>query len=104
MSNKDSQSSRRLLRLIYPNLYDYLMEQLTAENIHPFDIQAMGRKMDSKVEIQILFGEDFAQELTRTFSEENLVNINSDFVDFCEEVQETCKETLIADYYKMVKP
>ncbi|WP_164669518.1 hypothetical protein [Virgibacillus doumboii] len=104
MKTKETKTSRKLLRAVYPKLYDHLLEELMSHNIHSYDVQITFEKAGSSVEIQVRFGERFTRELTRTFSEKNVHEIGDAFHDFCEEIKQACKETLIADYFKMVKP
>ncbi|RCW67025.1 hypothetical protein [Saliterribacillus persicus] len=104
MNSKTNPSSIKLLRSAYPQLYDYLIKELSAHNIHSFDIQATSRDIGTEVEIQVQFGEEFNNTYSKTFSKEKVTEINDAFSNFCEEIAETCKETLIADYFKMVKP
>jgi len=99
-----AQKRRRLLRIMYPNVYNYLIDKLKENNIHSFDVQMTARKIDSSVEIYVCFGERFTWEVTRTVSEKSLSEPDNTFKEFCEEIKEKCKETLVADYFKMVKP
>ncbi|RYG72603.1 hypothetical protein EU245_09740 [Lentibacillus lipolyticus] len=102
--SKQTKQNKKLLRTMYPGAYNVLIDKLKEHNIHSFDVQATARKTDSDYEVCVRFGEGFGQEMTRNFAEEALLEPDDDFAAFCEEIQKTCKETLIADYFKMVKP
>ncbi|TMN23077.1 hypothetical protein [Lentibacillus cibarius] len=104
MKTVQTKQNSNLLRTMYPSAYKCLIEKLQEHNIHSFDVQATARKKDAYVSVSVRFGERFGQEKIQDFPEKALHETDSDFAAFCEEVQKTCKEVLIADYFKMVKP
>lgn len=95
---------KQLLRTTHPAGYEQLLEELSTHNIHAFDVQATSSETENEVEVTVRFGEAFNQALTKVFSKGTVLEKNEAFTDFCKEVGDTCKETLIADYFKMVKP
>ncbi|MFD2761753.1 hypothetical protein [Lentibacillus juripiscarius] len=104
MKTAQTKQNSKLLRTMYPSAYQFLIEKLKEHNIHSFDVQATAKKTGSAYEVCVRFGEGFGQEMTCRFAEKALREPDDDFAAFCEEIQKTCKETLIADYFKMVKP
>ncbi|SER64134.1 hypothetical protein SAMN04487944_107109 [Gracilibacillus ureilyticus] len=88
----------------YPRLYEQLLKSLEEENIHSFDIEAYATEKDGQAEIEIRFGDNFQHVIKEKFSLNNLTEKNQDYLAFCTKTGETCKETLIQDYFKMVKP
>lgn len=103
MSFKKVPTKNELLQIAYPNLYEKLIEFLLIFNIHSYDVRATCRSIDDKIEIKIKFGDGFANKRMELFSKDELGR-SGRFESFCEEIAETCKETLIADYFKMVNP
>ncbi|WP_138417515.1 hypothetical protein [Aquibacillus sediminis] len=104
MENQSKQTNRQLLRVAYPETYGLLMAELSKHHIHAYDVQATAKKVDQYVEIQVRFGEDFSKEQTQTFREKEIKQKSEEITNFFKQVGETCKEILIADYFKMVKP
>lgn len=104
MKLKQSKKHKQLLQTSYPKLYDHLIEAIKVHNIHSYDVRATCQHVESEMEIQVNYGADFTLEHKRTFSDKEIAEIGDAFTEFCQEVGETCKETLIADYFKMMKP
>lgn len=95
---------RHLLRVEYPRLYETLMKELAKHHIHPFDVAAACREGDDKVEILVQYGQGFAHKKAYTLSKEELNDDLEEYRNFCKEVAEICKETMIADYFNIVNP
>lgn len=103
MGKNSNDMEGKLLRITHPKLYDHLIEELSSANIHPFDIHATSRRTSTGTEIQICFGEKYQRESTQTFSESVISGAGSEFFKFCKEIADMCKETMFADYMKMIK-
>ncbi|WP_186577039.1 hypothetical protein [Aquibacillus kalidii] len=98
-----TEPTRKLLRLTIPNAYKILIDELESHHIHAYDIRALCYQASSTIDIEIQFGENFTHTMKESFEEKKLEK-NPDFINFCRKIGETCKETLIADYFRMVKP
>lgn len=97
--------NERFLRVILPNLYNFLMEELEKHyNIHPYDIQAHAIKESEQYQLIFYFGDGFAHQKTKSFSNEAIEKMSTEITDFAKELGEACKEVMIADYFKMMKP
>ncbi|WP_019378444.1 hypothetical protein [Virgibacillus halodenitrificans] len=97
-------STQQPLRILMPELYQYIIEYLEEQhNIHSYDIQVFGMKQKVGLQLSFAFGEDYSHQEKKTFSLEQFHNKEKDIKPFIEEFGEKCKETMIADYYKMMK-
>ena len=103
--SENTQARRQILRISYPNLYEKLINELATHHIHPFDIQATSKNIDDQlVELEVRFGDNYGHHQRKQFAKDKINEKSDEFTNFCKEVGETCKEALIADYFKMVKP
>lgn len=92
------------LMILSPNLYQQLIDSLETENIHSFDIEAYGLKTKDHLEVEVRFGEEYQKVMKETFPLAILKEESEEYLNFCKNVGETCKEIMIQDYFKMVKP
>lgn len=92
------------LRAVSPTFYRYLVSAFESFHIHPYDIQANAIIQGDEVEVILRFGEDFHQTERRAFTLDTIEKGSQDITDFIKETGEVCKNVLIADYYKMMKP
>ncbi|MFD1360502.1 hypothetical protein [Lentibacillus salinarum] len=93
------------LRLVLPNLYQTITDILEKQhNIHPYDLQVKAIPESSGYTIIVYFGDSFNHQKYQTFSNEAIQSIDSEIVSFIEETGNACKEVMIADYFKMMRP
>jgi hypothetical protein len=91
------------IRIVLPKLYDFLNIELEKFHIHSYDYQAnMVEKRDG-YEIILRFGEGFTQTLSQFFKYEVIEEKGQDLLDFIQLSGESCKNILVADYFKMMK-
>lgn len=92
------------LRVISPQLYRFFTGELERQyNIHPYDIQITASKVESGYNLTFYYGEGYGHRETHFFSSDAIQSLNSEIADFIEEFGESCKQAMIADYYKMLK-
>ncbi|TFJ93864.1 hypothetical protein [Lentibacillus salicampi] len=93
------------MRIILPDLYNELTEKLDEHhNIHQYDIQARVLEDHSGFEAIIYFGDGFTHKESHYFSNEAIENSYDGLPEFTEKIGTACKEVMIADYYKMMRP
>lgn len=105
MEPKESQTDKQVsLRVILPNLYNYMTAELESRfNLHPYDFQVSAMKEVGGYNIIIQFGDGFAHNHTEFFSYETIQKTDSEIDKVIEKIGESCKEVMIADYFKMMK-
>src|SRR5690625_1355945 len=104
MGEKGKNQTMRPLRIISPKLYTLIIGEFETYNIHSYDLMIEGEKKDKGIQIRILFGEHFAHTETEFFSFESIEKMSDELIQFIKSAAETCKETMIADYFKMMAP
>lgn len=92
------------LRLSHPNCYQHLLEQFSRFHLHPYDVKASVMAQEGGFLIVLRYGEGLTQSKQQFFKFEALASISEGLTHYYEEVAQLCKKTLIADYYKMIKP
>lgn len=93
------------LQVLFPDLYQFVINYLeNTHNIHPYDIQAHAIKEQDGYQLVFHFGEGYAHEKSQFFSDASIENLESEIEEFTKSVGEKCKEAMIADYFKMMKP
>ncbi|PWU66721.1 MULTISPECIES: hypothetical protein [Gracilibacillus] len=92
-----------LLVSFSPFLYQQLLDTIQKENLHSFDIDAHVIKGNHHIEIEIYFGENFQHVTKQSFPVKILEERDQDYLNFCTKIGQTCKETMIQDYFKMMK-
>lgn len=95
-------SAQQPLLTVSPYLYLELIDTLKKVNIHSFDIQIYALEEQDKITIIAYYGESFQQKQQVTFSSHIKKNVDQSYLDFCEKIGESCKETLLKDYFKMM--
>lgn len=98
-----SEGEQQALRAVSPKLFRYITEVLDESNIHPYDIQASTIKTDAGLQVFIQYGENFKQSQSQLFSYESIERLDNEVHEFVTEIAASCKETMIADYFKMMK-
>lgn len=104
-SEQTSSKQEQPMRVILPDLYNEVTKNLEDHhNIHKYDIQAQAIKEASGYEAIIYFGDSYAHKKSQYFSNEAIKNTNHEIIEFIEKVGDACKEVMIADYFKMMRP
>lgn len=105
MAKKGEKKTTKSLQIIDPKLYRYIVEELNERhNIHSYDTEILATKENSGLTLIIKYGQNFAHSKERFIKNKSLKNQEDDFVKFVHEVADECKEVMIAEYFKMVKP
>ncbi|ALX47904.1 hypothetical protein [Lentibacillus amyloliquefaciens] len=106
MSSEQTRPAReKPMRVILPDLHHEITKQLEEQhNIHPYDIQTKVTESNSGYQVTIYFGDSFAHRESQHFSSEAIENKDPVLSEFVEKIGDTCKEVMIADYYKMMRP
>lgn len=99
-----SQEKEWMLRAVSPDLFKKVTSDLEKYNIHLNDIQANAVKKDDGLDVIILFGESFNQFKSHFFTYDEIDSNDVKVSQFINEVAEACKDIMIADYFKMMKP
>ncbi|WP_164668821.1 hypothetical protein [Virgibacillus doumboii] len=104
MESKQS-GKEQPLRVVLPELYTFVTEGLEdLHNIHPYDIQLYGVEEETGYQLIFYFGEGYSHQESIFFSHSSIEKKDSEITDFVEKFGESCKEVMIADYFKMMKP
>src|SRR5699024_9093460 len=98
-----TEGKQRTLRAVSPELYHYITEKLADENIHQYDIQSSTVETGDGQQVFVHTGENSKQSQSQFFSHESIKRGNQEIEACTDEIAEACKETMIADYFKMVK-
>ncbi|MGM8364955.1 hypothetical protein ACLIBG_05650 [Virgibacillus sp. W0181] len=105
MVDKTEQKTAKGLRVIDPKLFRYIVNKLNdSHNIHSYDIEALAVKEASGLTITLRYGENYAQSKEAFFSFEIINNRSEELNAFIQEAADECKEVMVADYFKMMKP
>ena len=104
MEKNEGIQKEKPLRIISPHLYNTIVSELEIYNIHSYDVLMNGNKGEEGIQITLQFGEDYAHQETKFFSFKEIEEVADDFIQFIKKVAETCKEAMIADYFKMMAP
>ena len=99
----ESEEKQKALRVVSPKLFNYITKILEEANIHPYDIQASSIKTKNGLQVFIQYGENFTQSQSAYFSFKSVEMLDDEIFHFVKEIAESCKETMIADYFKMMK-
>mgnify|MGYP006892263804 CR=1 FL=1 len=82
-----------------------MLMELGKNNIHSYDVQATAQCTNDEIyQITIQFGEGFGKKLSSTFTHEKIEKLDEAILSFFKECGEKIKETMIQEYYKMMKP
>lgn len=93
------------LRVILPELYNFVTDELERlHNIHPYDIQIYTIEETTGYQLIFYFGEGYSHQDSHSFSKNSIEKMDKEITDFIEIFGESCKEVMIADYFKMMKP
>ncbi|ASK62637.1 hypothetical protein CFK37_10980 [Virgibacillus phasianinus] len=91
------------IRAIAPDLYRYIVNELETIHIHPYDVQANGIKKENGIQLICRFGEEYTHVKSEFFPFEAIGRLDKKLEDFINQLGEECKQSMIADYYKMLK-
>ncbi|GGJ85163.1 hypothetical protein GCM10007063_04630 [Lentibacillus kapialis] len=104
-SEQISSKQEQPMRVVLPDLYKKITDKLEEDyNIHKYDIQAQAVQESSGYEAIIYFGDSYAHKNSQYFSNEAIKHKNPEIAEFIEKVGSACKEVMIADYFKMMRP
>lgn len=93
------------LRVIDPKLFKYIVHELNERhNIHSYDIETLAEKEAAGLNLTIRYGENYSHSKEAFFAYDTLKERADDLNDFIHEVADNCKEVMVADYFKMMKP
>ena|SRR5690554_2654449 len=92
------------LRSLSPALYEYIINQFLEQyHIHSYDIQVLGVKTETGIQVIVKYGETFSHESEQHFTFEALKN--KDILNtFIQETGEACKKVMIDDYFRTMTP
>ncbi|MFC3040630.1 hypothetical protein ACFOGI_10265 [Virgibacillus xinjiangensis] len=100
-----TEKKAKFLRVLSPKLYRFLTSQLEEQfHIHSYDIQLEGIQEENGILVILQYGEGFTHVEEEVFSMDEIEQEGEDLQDFVQRTGEACREVMIADYYKMVKP
>jgi hypothetical protein len=103
MDKPVSESTKAMpLRFVKPEYYRMLLRELEVYHLHPFDVHASAIAAEDELTIVIRYG-DRAVWKCQSLLGEDANAAEGAIADFFRETAEDCKNTLIADYYKMMK-
>jgi hypothetical protein len=102
--SKKQPLEEKLLRFAEPELYKMMVEIFSNFNIHSYDIHATVSKNKKGYDLTLRFSNSFAHSVNTTISHEQASNPDEDITRFFEQTAKKCKDQLISDYYKMIKP
>lgn len=92
------------LRFIEPDLYQLLLAELQRKHLHSYDMKASAIKDQTGVTLILRYGDELHSSKQAYFSYEAIRQRAEELIDYLDKVTEECKETIIRDYYKMLKP
>ncbi len=101
MINKERTKS---LRVVFPQLYQSILAELEKLNIHSYDMQINAEKQKDGVRLILQFGENFTHQKTQFFTYEAIENNSSEMTKFVKVTGEACKEVMINEYFKKMRP
>jgi hypothetical protein len=94
-----------MLRFAAPNLYKEMIDVFSRFHIHPFDVHGtISQNKIGDYELSLRFSEEYSKSTTTVLTEEQVKNPDDEVIQFFKETAEKCKNQLISDYFKMVKP
>lgn len=91
------------LFIVSKDLYEIFCDQLARVHLQLYDMEALGKATDDGVNVMLAYGAAFDHGETASFSYIEIKNRAPVVARFFQEAAEKCKETLIRDYYKMIK-
>jgi hypothetical protein len=103
-NNVECAKKERPLNLIAPNCYSLLLKELEAFHLHSYDMKAEGSADEKDLTIVLRFGEELGLVRRQQFSRDKLERPDHAVSEFFRDTAEVCKQTLITDYFKMIKP
>ncbi|MDP4084849.1 MAG: hypothetical protein Q8934_09570 [Bacillota bacterium] len=96
-------NKERPARIVLPKLYNLVNAELEKRHIHAYDYQAMVIEQDNGIDLILQFGENFSKSESHYFTNEMIEKESNELLDFIQAVGESCKNIMIADYFKMMK-
>lgn len=105
MSDLDS-ATPRLMRAVYPDLYDRLASELERQHIHTYDVeahvlQAAGQDM---VTLLLQYGDEYSKQEQLNVTEEQIQSFDESIINFFKGVATHCHEVMVLDYRVWMNP
>ncbi|WML44412.1 hypothetical protein [Neobacillus sp. PS3-40] len=94
----------RPIQIAKPELYDFLKKELDKLHIHSYDYRANVIEQDGGLEMILRFGEGHNQTESHFFTNEMIEKRDEELLEFIQTVGKSCEKSLIAEYFKMMKP
>lgn len=92
------------LRVVSPLLYQSILIELEKQNIHSYDVQIDAVKGNKGIHIILKYGESFTHQKEQSFTNHAIEKNSSEIAEFVKKAGETCKEVMINEYFKMMRP
>ncbi|WP_026700641.1 hypothetical protein [Salibacterium aidingense] len=99
----NEQHQEKSLRIVAPDIYNKLILELDAYHIQPYDIQANAVEYENGLKLILYYGEQFPHAEEKFASFEEWHEWSKDLSAFMESTAQTLKQTMAADYFKMMK-
>lgn len=90
------------LQVAAPDCYQKMNEVFQQYHLHPFDVRATLKQQEKRTCVAITLAG--TSNCAGTFSFANGNFVVEEFEQFLHETAKKCREQLIADYYKSMKP
>lgn len=94
----------RTLRIIAPKLYEFITNELEKENIHSYDVQMKALQKEEGIHVFLWYGEKYNNQADAFFSHQVVEELGEEIEEFIKNVAESCKEIMLNEYFKMMKP
>lgn len=107
MNGKQGQElmvNERPLRFVDRELYQLLLDECESKHVHSYDIKASAIADKLGVTLILRFGDDLNHCKETFFTHQSIRQKDIEVRTYLQMVTEECKEVIIRDYYKMLKP
>lgn len=104
MKKEKNKLLEKPLRIISPDLYNFIISEFKNYNIHSYDLLVNGTKKEKGIEITLRFGERFDRKQTKLFTFKTLEERDDELTEFIKDTVEICKKAMIDDYFERMAP
>ncbi|MDQ0300339.1 UDP-2,3-diacylglucosamine pyrophosphatase LpxH [Salibacterium salarium] len=101
--SKNGARQEKSLRVVAPDIYNKLIQELETYHIQPYDIQANAIEYKDGLQLILYYGEQFPHLEKKFASFEEWSDWTADLSTFIELTAQTLKQTMVADYFKMMR-
>jgi len=102
--NKQKKVSKPV-RIVNPDLYNIIADTFfETHNLHPHDFQADLSEESEGYQLRLSFGEQFRASEEIFLTDEDIDEKSDKLTSFLKETANTCREVMVKDYFKMMKP